>query len=116
MHQNTIHSLRLAKEEEPERKGLVLASVVAFRKRVRWYPRRTHTRASPDWAPRNHLVRLLEMAFLRNTPVGPLLYLFVLENGLRGTRKFMRDRCMIKNELWEVCSGLYASLGNDQLV
>lgn len=60
----------------------------------------------PHWAPRNHFVWLLEMAFLRNMPGGPLLYLLVLENGLRGARKFTRDRCVIKNEPWEVRSGL----------
>lgn len=96
----------VSKEEEQERKGLVLGCAVAFSKRVRWHPQQTHTRASPDRAPRNHFVQLLEMAFLRNAPVGPLLYLLVLENGLRGKRKFMRNGCMIKNELWEVRGGL----------
>lgn len=60
----------------------------------------------PDLVPRNRFVQLLEMAFLRNTPAGPLLYPLVPENGLRGKRKFMRDWCMIKNELWEIRSGL----------
>ena len=90
----------LAKEEEGERRGPVLCCAVAFRKRVRWYPQQAHMMPStPKLVLENHFVQLLEMAFLGNIPVGPLLYLLVLENGLKGKRKFIREWCMITNEL-----------------
>jgi hypothetical protein len=52
-------------------------SAVVSYKHFRWYLGR-HTFPT-DKALRNHFVQLLEMAFLRNAPVGPLLYLLLLE-------------------------------------
>ena len=47
---------------------------------------RRHVRRPPPMGMRNRFVQLLEMAFLRNTPVGPLFYLLALENGVIGER------------------------------